>query len=109
MLQFASGLTKNKAAFSQISASFKDAGEEGARTVSTIIQLGQKSDFFREKIELGKESIKGTSAITDAFALKNENLGAEVDKGRAQQVEPGREKVGRANAGLLFQQHQLLV
>jgi TP901 family phage tail tape measure protein len=80
LLQFAEGITKNKSAFSEISNSLKDAGEDGARTVATIVQLGQKSDFFRQKIELGKKSLQETSAITDAFNLKNQTLGAELDK-----------------------------
>ena len=80
LLKYAEGLTKNKKAFSEIAATFKDAGEEGARVVGTLLNLGQKADFFREKIDLGKKSLESTSAITGAFALKNETLGASLEK-----------------------------
>ncbi len=80
LIQFAEGLTKNKASFAEIASSFKDAGEEGARVVDVLQALGQKGDFLREKIELGNKSLKDTAAINEAFALKNETFGATLDK-----------------------------
>lgn len=80
LIKFAEGLTKNKASFAEIASSFKDAGEEGARVVDVLQALGQKGDFLREKIELGNKSLKETTAINEAFALKNETFGATLDK-----------------------------
>lgn len=80
MIRFAEGLSKNKGSFADVAASFKDAGEEGARVVAVLSAVGQKGDFMREKMKLGAEAIKETSEITSAFALKNENFGATLDK-----------------------------
>lgn len=80
LLRYAQGLVKNKQSFAEVTASFKDAGEEGARVVETISKLGNATDFVRKKIELGTEAIQRSNAITDAFAIKNENLGAQIDK-----------------------------
>lgn len=80
ILQYAEGLTKNKQSFAQIVASFKDAGEEGARVIETLSKLGQSSDYLRGRIELGKKSIQESTAITEAFRIKNETFGATLDK-----------------------------
>ena len=80
LLKYSEGLVKNKKSFAEVTASFKDAGEEGARTIETITKLGTGADQLRKRIDLGKESIQESSAITEAFALKNETLGATLDK-----------------------------
>jgi TP901 family phage tail tape measure protein len=80
LLRYAAGLQKNKGSFAEIAASFKDAGEEGARTVSVLATLGQKTDFFRQKMDDAGKAIKGTDEIQRAFALKNETFGASLDK-----------------------------
>ncbi len=80
LLKFAEGLTRNKATFAEIASSFKDAGEEGARVISTLAQLGGKAEFIRGKIDQASEAMKSNSAITEAFALKNENFAATWDK-----------------------------
>ena len=80
LLQYAAGLQKNKASFAEIASSFKDAGESGARVITTLATLGVKTDFFREKMKEAGGAIKDTGAITNAFALKNETLGATLDK-----------------------------
>ena len=80
LLLYAAGLQKNKASFAEIAASFKDAGEEGARVISTLATLGIKTDFFREKMDESAKAISNTGAITAAFALKNETFGAVLDK-----------------------------
>lgn len=80
LLRYAEGLTQNKNAFSDIAVAFKDAGEEGVRVVETITKLGERSDFMRSKFEDGKEALQGYNEIMAAFELKNETLGAKVDK-----------------------------
>ncbi|HRI22275.1 MAG TPA: phage tail tape measure protein, partial [Panacibacter sp.] len=80
LLRYAQGLQKDKQSFAEITASFKDAGEEGARTVAVLATLGQKTDFFREKMEDAGIAIKDTSEIQNAFNIKNETFGAELDK-----------------------------
>ena len=80
LIQYAEGLTKNKSSFAEITASFKDAGEEGARIVQTLQAIGQRGEFLQSKIDLGAQSIKESTAITEAFDLKNQTLGATMDK-----------------------------
>lgn len=80
ILLFAQGLQKNKSSFEEITAAFKDAGEDGARIISTLATLGQKSELFTDKISEAGKALKDTTAITTAFNLKNQNAGAELDK-----------------------------
>lgn len=80
LIKYAVGLTQNKDAFSEVAASFKDAGEEGSRVVATLAAIGGKSEFMQGKIDLANKSLGETSAINAGFALKNETFGASVDK-----------------------------
>ncbi|MES2457205.1 MAG: phage tail tape measure protein [Bacteroidota bacterium] len=80
LLKYSEGLVKNKSSFAEVTASFKDAGEEGARTIETISKLGTGADALRVKIDLGKKSFQESTAITEAFRLKNETFGASIDK-----------------------------
>jgi TP901 family phage tail tape measure protein len=80
LLKYAEGLQKNKAGFDEIANSFKDAGEEGMRVVGTLAALGNNASFIQGKIDMAGQSILGFSAINDGFALKNETLGAALDK-----------------------------
>jgi len=80
LLAYSKGLVANKAAFSDVVASMKDAGEEGARVVSTISILGNNTDFFNKKIIETGQAFKETGKIQDAFNLKNETFGATIDK-----------------------------
>lgn len=80
LLRYSEGLVKNKASFAEVTASLAAAGEEGARTVETIAKLGQNADMLRQKVKMGAEALHETSAITEAFTLKNQTLGATIDK-----------------------------
>lgn len=80
LIQLAEGLTKNKNGFSDIAVAFKDADANGARVISTLGVLGQKADYFRGKIADAGSQLKATNQITDAYRLKNETLGASLDK-----------------------------
>lgn len=80
LLRYAEGLVKNKASFEEFTTGLKDAGEEGQRTIETLNKMGASSGKLRERIDLGKKSIEETGAITSAFNLKNQTLGAELDK-----------------------------
>lgn len=80
LIQLSEGLTKNKNGFAEIAVAFKDAEASGVRVTSTLGVLGQKADFLRGKIADAGVSLKSTSDITEAYKLKNENLGSVVDK-----------------------------
>lgn len=80
LLQYAAGLQKNKQSFAEVAATFKDAGEDGARTVAVLATMGQKTDFFRQKMQDAGGAISQTNEITEAFNLKNQTFGATLDK-----------------------------
>lgn len=80
LLEFATGLQKNKDGFAQVAAAFKDAGEDGSRIIATLGVLGGKADFFRQKMAEAGVAIKGTDEIMAAFNLKNETLAGQLDK-----------------------------
>jgi TP901 family phage tail tape measure protein len=80
LLLYAEGLVKNKESFAEVTAAFKDNGEEGARVVATLATIGQKSDVIRTKMNDAGAAIKDTTAITEAFNLKNNTAGAQLDK-----------------------------
>jgi TP901 family phage tail tape measure protein len=80
MLRYAEGLVKNKSSFAQVVDSFKDAGEEGVRTVETLMKLGQQGEMVRDKIKLAGAAMQSTDAIVEAFNLKNETLGSTLDR-----------------------------
>jgi TP901 family phage tail tape measure protein len=79
-LKYSAALVKNKSSLEEVTKSLQGAGEDGARTINLINTLGQKSEFLAEKVKIGADSLKESSQITEAFALKNENFGASLDK-----------------------------
>lgn len=79
LIQLSQGITKGKL-FSQIATEFKEAEAAGGRVVSTLGAIGNNADFLRGKILTAGEALQDTAGITDAFALKNNTLGASIDK-----------------------------
>lgn len=80
LIKYAEGLVKNKKSFSEITSSFKDAGEEGARVVQTLQAIAQQGDFLRKQIDISNQSIKEQNALNDGAAIKQENLAGSVEK-----------------------------
>lgn len=80
LIQLAEGLTKNKQGFAEIAVAFKDAEANGVRVTSTLGVLGQKAEFLRSKIATAGEALTNTTQITQAYDLKNQTLGATIDK-----------------------------
>lgn len=80
LLKYTAGLVKNKSAFSDIAESLTNAGEDGARVVTAITAIGQKTEFFTDKINGATEALQGYNEINSAFALKNETLGGQIDR-----------------------------
>lgn len=80
IIKFSEGLVKNKASFAEVTASFKDAGEEGARVVTTISAIGNAGDLMRQRIKEGQSAIQETTTLNEGFALKNETFAATLDK-----------------------------
>lgn len=80
LIKLAEGLVKSKSGFAEIAVAFKDAEASGTRVTATLASLGAKADFFRNKINIATDALENTTQITDAYRLKNENLGAVMDK-----------------------------
>ena len=80
LIKVSEGLVKGRGNFEKISQAFKDAGEDSARIVSTLGVIGGKADFMRQKIEDAGTAMGKQNEITGAFNLKNEDLGALLDK-----------------------------
>lgn len=83
LIKVAEGLTKNKQGLEDLIASFQDsdlAAKGGAGITTTIAVLGKNSEVFKKTIESAKNAYQDTSNITDAFAKRNENLAASMDK-----------------------------
>lgn len=80
LLQVTEKLVKNGKGIEDVAQAFADS-ELGAGRITTILAtLGGKADVFRERIARAKTTIGETSAITDAFNRKNNNLAATLDK-----------------------------
>lgn len=80
LLKVAEGLVKGKGDVEEFAKTLSDAGLDAGRVTTIIATLGGKADVFRERIKRAGETITSTGAITDAFAKKNTNLAAQMDK-----------------------------
>ena len=80
MLRYSEGLVKNKQGFAELVAAIGETGEDGARVIETMTKMGESAEYLRGRIDDGKRSIEEMGDINEAFALKNETLGAEIDK-----------------------------
>jgi TP901 family phage tail tape measure protein len=80
LIRVSEGFTKGKGSFEELSKAFANAGEDGAKIVTTLGIIGGKADFFRGKIKDAGDTLSKTNEINDAFELKNQTLGATLDK-----------------------------
>jgi len=80
LIKVSEGFTKGKGSFEELSKAFANAGEDGAKIVTTLGIIGGKADFFRDKIKAAGDTLSSTNEINDAFELKNQTLGATLDK-----------------------------
>lgn len=80
LLKVSEGFQKGKGDISLFANLLKDAGIEAGRTTTIIATLGGKADVFRQRIALANTAIQDTTAITDAYNRKNENLAGVMDK-----------------------------
>jgi hypothetical protein len=57
-----------------------DLGVDGAGASEVISKLGGNTDLLKEKVDLASGALKGTSSILQEFTLKNNTLGADLDR-----------------------------
>ncbi|KAA5532655.1 hypothetical protein F0919_17900 [Taibaiella lutea] len=80
LLKVAEGLTKGKTGIEEISQAFADSELGKGRVTSVLGVLSKNADAFRKSIDTANVSFQNTSNIEDAFAAKNNNLSASLDK-----------------------------
>lgn len=80
LLEVAQGAQKGKPFFDEFAKSFKDLETKGVRVQGAITALGSSADLFRNKIKIASDALKETNNLNDQFAIKNNTLGASVDK-----------------------------
>ncbi len=74
------GSKQGGASATEFSAILDSLGVDGAGASEVFSKLGNNTQLLQEKIDLANVSLAGTDSIMGAFALKNETLGAKVDK-----------------------------
>ena len=80
LIKVSEGLVKNTGSLEEFAAAFKDTELGTGRVESIIGVLGKNSESFRKSIDSASEAFENTSNIETAFAAKNENLAASLDK-----------------------------
>ena len=80
LIKVSEALVKNGQGVEEISAALADSELGSGRITTVLATLGGKADIFRDRIARAGETIKSTDAITGAFARKNDNLAAALDK-----------------------------
>jgi hypothetical protein len=80
LLKVSEGLIKGKGSLEEFAAAFKDTELGTGRVESVIGVLGKNTEQFRKSIDSAGRAFNDTSNIETAFAAKNENLSATLDK-----------------------------
>lgn len=80
LIQVSEALVKNGEGVEEISKALADSELGSGRITTVLATLGGRADTFRDRIARAGDSIQKTDDITDAFARKNDNLAATLDK-----------------------------
>lgn len=80
LIKVSQGLVQGKAGIEEISAAFADSELGQGRIAAVLGVLGKNADDFRKSINSAGEAFNDTGNIETAFAQKNENLAATLDK-----------------------------
>lgn len=74
------GSQKSTESATALAAMLKDAELSGAGASEVFLKLGKNAELMDEKVQLASKALGETGKIMDAFALKNETLGAKLEK-----------------------------
>jgi hypothetical protein len=80
LIKVSEGLIKGKAGIEEISTAFADSQLGSGRIAAVLGTIGSKADDFRKSIASAGKAYNDTANIETAFAAKNENLAATLDK-----------------------------
>lgn len=78
--QVMEGSQKSTESATALAMMLKDAELSGAGASEVFLKLGKNAGLMDEKVKLASKALGETSKIMDAFDLKNETLGAKLDK-----------------------------
>lgn len=78
--QVMEGSQKSTESATALAMMLKDAELSGAGASEVFLKLGKNAGLMDEKVQLASKALGETSKIMDAFDLKNETLGAKLDK-----------------------------
>jgi len=79
-LKFIDGTRRSGDSATAFANILKDSELAGAGAGEVISKLASNQDLLREKVDLASEALKNTDAITEQYAIKNETLGAKIEK-----------------------------
>lgn len=79
-LKFVDGTKRGGESATQFAAILKDSELAGAGAGEVISKLAGNQVLLKEKVEVASEALKSTTAITEQYAIKNETLGAKLDR-----------------------------
>lgn len=80
MIKFLEGLNGNNEGLSVMVEKLKDIDVGGARGAQALSALAGSTDKLRERQKLANEALAEASSLTDEYNVKNNNLGATLEK-----------------------------
>ena len=79
-LKLLEGLNGNNEGLSVMAQKLDDLGADGSRSVGVLATLAQNTQLVREQQQLSNQEFEKGTSLTQEFNVKNETLGATLDK-----------------------------
>lgn len=80
LIQFLTGLQKNKGGMAELAANFKDLGIDGSRAIGVIGALSNNIQILRDSQALSNAEFQKGTSLTNEFNIKNDNMAANLAK-----------------------------
>jgi TP901 family phage tail tape measure protein len=74
------GSQKSGASATAMGGILNELGVDGAGAAEVFTKLGKNTALLKEKVDLANTSLKDTNSITNEFNIKNNTLGAKLEK-----------------------------
>lgn len=74
------GSQKSGASATAMANVLKDAELQGAGASEVFLKLGQNTEMLNVKVRVASDALRGTTSIMNEFNIKNETMGAKIDK-----------------------------
>lgn len=79
-IKVAEGMQKSKGGIMELAHYFDGLGLDGRRIINVMAALSTHIDTFRHSMDLTNDSFDKGTSLAEQFAIKNESLGAKLDK-----------------------------